>query len=50
MVYGIRRGWLKDRVTVELPGGKLSVCWTGNGQPVTMTGPTEIVFEGTIRI
>jgi len=50
VVYGIRRGWLKDRVTVELPGGKLSVCWTGNGQPVTMTGPTEIVFEGTIRI
>jgi len=26
------------------------VCWTGNGQPVTMTGPTEIVFERTIRI
>ncbi len=49
-VYGIRRGWLKDRVTVELPGGKLSVSWTGNGQSVTMTGPTEIVFEGTIRI
>lgn len=50
VVYGITRGWLHDVVTVELPGGKLSVCWAGPGQPVLLTGPTAVVFEGSIRI
>jgi diaminopimelate epimerase len=50
VVYGINRGWLRDVVTVELPGGKLSVSWAGVGQPVIMTGPTAVVFEGSIRI
>ncbi len=50
VVYGITRGWLQDTVTVNLPGGKLSVSWQGPGQPVIMTGPTAVVFEGTIRI
>ncbi len=50
VVYGITRGWLRDLVTVELPGGKLSVSWAGDGQPVIMAGPTAVVFEGSIRI
>ncbi|MCB1841886.1 MAG: diaminopimelate epimerase [Halioglobus sp.] len=50
VVYGSLRGWLRDTVTVELPGGKLSVAWGGEGEPVRMTGPTEIVFEGSIKI
>lgn len=50
VVYGISRGWLRDSVTVELPGGKLSVSWAGRGQPVIMAGPTAVVFEGSIRI
>ncbi len=50
VVYGISRGWLRESVTVGLPGGKLSVSWAGEGQPVIMTGPTAIVFEGTIKI
>lgn len=50
VVYGIARGWLRDLVTVELPGGKLSISWAGADQPVIMTGPTEVVFEGSIRI
>ena len=50
VVYGLSRGWLRDTVTVNLPGGKLSVSWAGADQPVIMTGPTESVFEGTIRI
>lgn len=50
VAYGIMRGWLSDVVTVELPGGKLSISWAGTGQPVIMTGPTEVVFEGSIRI
>jgi diaminopimelate epimerase len=50
VVYGINRGWLDDLVTAELPGGKLTISWAGEGQPVIMTGPTEVVFEGSIRI
>lgn len=50
VVYGSLRGWLRDSVTVELPGGKLSVSWAGEGEPVLMTGPTEVVFEGTITL
>ncbi|MDH3992698.1 MAG: diaminopimelate epimerase [Gammaproteobacteria bacterium] len=50
VAYGISRGWLSNSVTVELPGGKLSISWAGEGQPVVMTGPTAVVFEGTIRI
>ena len=50
VVYGLSRGWLRDSVTVDLPGGKLSISWDGAGQSVIMTGPTAVVFEGTIRI
>ncbi len=50
VVYGIMQGWLRHVVTVCLPGGKLTVSWEGEGQPVTMTGPTATVFEGNIRI
>lgn len=50
VVYGISRGWLREAVTVELPGGKLSVSWAGEGQPVIMAGPTAVVFDGTIKI
>jgi diaminopimelate epimerase len=50
VVYGISRGWLRDTVTVNLPGGKLSISWAGADQPVIMTGPTASVFEGTIKI
>jgi diaminopimelate epimerase len=50
VAYGVSRGWLRDSVTVALPGGKLSVAWAGEGQPIMMTGPTAIVFDGTIKI
>jgi diaminopimelate epimerase len=50
VVYGNSRGWLRDTVTVELPGGKLSVTWAGAGQPIIMTGPTAVVFDGTIKV
>ncbi|MEM1401730.1 MAG: diaminopimelate epimerase [Pseudomonadota bacterium] len=50
VVHGHRMGWLDDRVTVELPGGKLTVEWTGDDAPVMMTGPTAISFEGTLRL
>jgi diaminopimelate epimerase len=51
VVHGRRMGWLAQRVTVELPGGKLQVEWAGgDSDPVLLTGPTAISFEGTVRI
>ena len=50
VVYGRLMGWLDKRVTVELPGGKLTVDWPGEGKNVRLTGPTAISFEGTIRL
>ena len=50
VVYGILQGWLRDTVTVSLPGGKLSISWDGEGQAVMMTGPTAVSFEGSILI
>ncbi|MFT4615236.1 MAG: diaminopimelate epimerase [Bacteroidia bacterium] len=50
VVYGINRGWLRDTVTAQLTGGKLSISWAGPGQPVIMTGPTAVVFEGKIKM
>ncbi|TGD73889.1 diaminopimelate epimerase [Mangrovimicrobium sediminis] len=50
VVYGLNRGWLRDTVTVNLPGGKLSISWAGPGHSVKMIGPTALVFEGSIKI
>ncbi|KGE04012.1 diaminopimelate epimerase [Pseudohaliea rubra] len=50
VVWGRRQGWLDEQVTVHLPGGKLSVSWAGDGEPVLLRGPTAIAFEGTIRL
>ena len=37
--------YVDDEVTVELPGGELSVTWPGQGD-VFLEGPVEEVFEG----
>lgn len=50
VVHGQRMGWLDQRVTVELPGGKLTVEWAGGDGSVLLTGPTAISFEGSVRI
>lgn len=49
-VFGIRQGLLQSPVAVELPGGKLTISWQGEGQPVMMTGPASFVFDGKIRL
>ena len=49
-VAGIRQGWLQSPVSVHTRGGDLVVEWAGKGQPVTMTGPAETVFEGEIEL
>ena len=49
-VAGITRGLLDAQVTVSMRGGDLLIRWEGNGQPVLMTGPAMVVFEGEIEI
>ena len=49
VIHGQRMGWLAQRVTVDLPGGKLAVDWTGEGG-VRLGGPAAICFEGSIRL
>jgi diaminopimelate epimerase len=41
-----RRGEVDERVRVALPGGELTIDWTGPGHTLWMTGPAAFVFEG----
>jgi diaminopimelate epimerase len=50
VAVGIARGRLHSPVRVQLPGGDLQVAWSGDGNPVMMTGPATTVFEGRIRL
>lgn len=50
VVAGCQRGLLADSVEVALPGGLLRVSWSGEGQPVFMTGPTVTAYEGIIDL
>lgn len=47
----VGRTWqlLNPRVTVELPGGQLTVRWAGPGESAWMTGEAVTVFEGTFE-
>ena len=49
-VAGITRGLLDSRVTVSTRGGDLLIRWQGEGQPVLMTGPAMVVFNGEIEL
>ncbi len=49
-VSGMQLGILQSPVLVNTRGGKLSIAWAGDSQPVMMTGPAEFVFEGQIEI
>jgi diaminopimelate epimerase len=41
---------LASTVRVDLPGGSLQIRWQGEGNPVSMTGPAEHVFDGQISL
>ncbi|MEO6927747.1 MAG: diaminopimelate epimerase [Casimicrobiaceae bacterium] len=49
VVAGVRRGLLDSNVKVRVRGGTLTIAWSGEGQPVHMTGPAVTVFEGEWR-
>mgnify|MGYP002278859935 CR=1 FL=1 len=46
------RQWqlLSENVHVQLTGGRLTISWLGEGQPVMMTGSAKTVFEGDIEL
>lgn len=46
MVIGRRNGLLQERVTVNQPGGSLTIDWQGPDTTILMTGPATTVFEG----
>ncbi len=48
-VAAIRAGHVTTPVTVELPGGELTVAWDGSGS-VLMTGSATEVFTGTLDV
>lgn len=50
VVAGHLRGLLERKVSVNLPGGTLTIEWQGPGHPVLMTGPAVQVFHGQIRL
>lgn len=49
-VASILNGYTEDEVTVKLLGGDLKIYWDRKQNLVYMTGPAEVVFEGTIQI
>jgi diaminopimelate epimerase len=46
VAVGRNLGLLGPDVAVQLPGGRLDIHWDGPGQPLWMTGPAEVAFEG----
>ena len=47
---GIRQGLLDSSVTVELPGGELTINWPESDASMTMTGPATKIFDGKMKL
>ncbi len=45
-----RRGLLDPQVRVGVRGGELQVNWGGAGEPIWLSGATEISFEGHVEV
>lgn len=50
VVVGRLQGKLARQVNVDLPGGRLSISWEGEGKPLWMTGPAQQVYDGQIQV
>ena len=50
VAVGRRHGVLGEDVNVDLPGGRLMVQWKGPGEPIWLTGPAEISYQGEVTI
>ncbi len=44
------RNLIDPEVTVNLPGGRLTISWQGEVHPVLMTGPAATVFHGQVKV
>jgi diaminopimelate epimerase len=49
-VAAMLTGRATSPLEVHMPGGSVSVGWTGPGAPIVMTGPAEIVFFAEIGV
>ena len=53
-VAGVLRGYLDNKVKVNLPGGSLNIEWQGSKEnpnhPVYMTGRADYSFKGVINL
>lgn len=49
-VAAIKQDLVESKVNLQLLGGKLSIEWPGEDQPILMTGPAETVFHGKIKL
>ncbi|HTY94295.1 MAG TPA: diaminopimelate epimerase [Steroidobacteraceae bacterium] len=50
VIIGRQRGLLDGSVRVQVRGGELQVDWAGPGEPVWLTGPAEVAFEGQVEL
>lgn len=50
VAVGIMQGVLDSSVQVNLPGGKLTIEWQGEGYPLYMTGDATHVYDGNIHL
>ena len=50
VIVGRQRNLLDPQVKVHVRGGELRVDWAGPGEPVWLTGPAEIAFEGHFEL
>ncbi len=50
VAVGRHHGRLDESVNVRVRGGELRVNWAGAGQPIWLTGPAEVAFEGRVEI
>jgi diaminopimelate epimerase len=42
----MRRGRIDRGVSVELPGGEITIYWPADAEQVLMTGPAAFAYEG----
>jgi diaminopimelate epimerase len=50
MAYLRHLNLIDDNVKIDLPGGELTVSWTGGENPVILTGDAENVFTGVYTL
>ena len=50
VIVGRQRDLLDPQVNVHVRGGELRVDWAGPGEPVWLTGPAEVAFEGHFEL